>query len=52
MLTGEVFSAEQAETRGLINGVVSADALLPHAIARAEATTSNGPVALKQAKMA
>ena len=52
ILTGEVFSAEQAEKWGLINGVVSADALLEHVIARAEAITSNGPVAVKQAKMA
>lgn len=52
ILTGEVFSAADAEKWGLINGVVAQGKLMETVISKAEAIAANGPVAVKQAKMA
>ena len=52
ILTGAVFSADEAHEWGLINGVVPADQLLSVVTQKAEAIAANGPVAVRQAKMA
>jgi len=52
ILTGAVFSADEACEWGLINGVVPADQLLSVVTKKAEAIAANGPVAVRQAKMA
>lgn len=50
MFTGRRLSAEEALTHGLINAVVSADALLPRAIALAEEIAGSAPLALQAIK--
>ena len=52
ILTGAVFSADDAYQWGLINGVIPADQLLPEIVKKAEAIAANGPIAVRQAKMA
>lgn len=52
ILTGQVFSAAEAEKWGLINGVTSKEQLMECVISKAAAIAKNGPIAVKQAKMA
>ena len=52
ILTGQVFTAEQALEWGLANAVYSAEELLPAALKTAQAIAANAPVAVRQAKQA
>lgn len=50
LLTGELFSARQAETIGLINAACAADQLLPEALRAAGAVMQGGPEAVIHTK--
>jgi enoyl-CoA hydratase/carnithine racemase len=52
ILTGEPIDAQRAERIGLVNRIVTADALLDTAFAIAERIAANGPLAVKAAKRA
>lgn len=52
ILTGRVFSAQEAVNWGLANAVFSSDELLEAAIRTAQIIASNAPIAVKQAKQA
>lgn len=52
ILTGRVFSANDALDWGLVNAVYPADALLPAAIETATKIAQNAPIATRQAKQA
>lgn len=52
ILTGRTFTADEAFTWGLINGVCDADSLLEKVTEIAMQIAENGPVAVRQAKQA
>ncbi len=52
ILTGGRFDAEWALRYGLVNAVVPAGQVMPHALAMAEAICENGPLAVRLAKEA
>ena len=52
LYTGRIFSAEEAERIGLINGVLPAESLLDDVIATATKVASMAPVAIKLTKAA
>ncbi len=52
ILTGDIISAEQALNYGLINGIFSAEKLFGEVYAKAKTISSNGPIAVQQAKKA
>lgn len=52
ILSGRVFSAEDAYHWGLVNAVLPADELIPHAMAIATQIAANAPIAVRQAKQA
>ena len=52
ILTGRVFSADEACRWGLVLDVVVPDALQDHALDTARQIASNGPIAVRQAKQA
>jgi len=52
LYTGRIFSADEAERIGLINGVLPADTLLTDVIATAEKVASMAPVAVRLTKSA
>ena len=52
ILTGEVFTAEQALDWGLANAIYPIEELLPAALKTAPAIATNAPIAVRQAKLA
>ena len=52
ILTGEVFTAEQALDWGLANAIYPIEELLPAALKTATAIATNAPIAVRQAKLA
>jgi enoyl-CoA hydratase/carnithine racemase len=50
ILTGEPFTAAQAEDWGLVNQVVPLDALLKTTLATARRIADNAPISIRQAK--
>ena len=52
ILTGEVFTAEQALDWGLANAIYPIEELLPAALKAATAIATNAPIAVRQAKLA
>ena len=52
ILTGEVFTAEQALHWGLANAIYPIEELLPAALQTAETIAANAPIAVRQAKLA
>lgn len=52
ILSGRVFSAEEALEWGLVNAVFEAETLLAETQATAEQIAANGPIAVRQAKQA
>ena len=52
ILTGEVFTAEQALDWGLANAIYPIEELLPAALKTATAIAANAPIAVRQAKLA
>ena len=52
ILTGEVFTAEQALDWGLANAIYPMEELLPAALKTATAIATNAPIAVRQAKLA
>jgi enoyl-CoA hydratase len=52
ILTGEVFTAEQALDWGLANAIYPIEELLPAALKTATAIATNAPIAVQQAKLA
>lgn len=52
ILTARPFTAEEAETWGLVNAVFAPEALAGEAVKAAEAVAANAPVAVRQAKQA
>ena len=52
ILSGRVFSAEEALEWGLVNAVFEAETLLAETHATAEQIAANGPIAVRQAKQA
>lgn len=52
ILTGRVFTSEQAAAWGLVNAVLERDALMPAVWETAAKIASNGPIAVRQAKQA
>lgn len=52
ILTGDVFTSQQAQAWGLVNMVCAADELQTHTLNTARKIASNGPVAVRQAKQA
>jgi enoyl-CoA hydratase len=52
ILTGQPFSAQEAETWGLVNKVVPLAELMPRALAVARMVAANAPVSVRQAKQA
>jgi enoyl-CoA hydratase len=50
ILTGLPFSAQEAETWGLVNQVLPLEALRDAALATAKRIAGNGPIAVRQAK--
>ena len=52
ILTGEPFTAKEAEYWGLVNEVVTKDALMDRAVEIASRIARNAPVAVRQAKQA
>jgi enoyl-CoA hydratase len=50
ILTGLPFSAQEAETWGLVNQVLPLEALRNAALATAKRIAGNGPIAVRQAK--
>lgn len=52
ILTGRVFSATEACDWGLVNAVLRAEDLLPHALDTAATIAANAPVAVRAAKQA
>ena len=52
ILTGEVFTAEQALDWGLANAIYPMEELLPAALKTATARATNAPIAVRQAKLA
>ncbi|MGB4316084.1 MAG: enoyl-CoA hydratase-related protein [Planktomarina temperata] len=52
ILTGEVFTAEQALDWGLANAIYPIEELLPAALQTAETIAANAPIAVRQAKLA
>ena len=51
ILTGEVFTAEQALDWGLANAIYPIEELLPAALKTATAIATNAPIAVRQAKL-
>jgi enoyl-CoA hydratase len=49
ILTGDLFDAAEAHRVGVVNRVVSAEELLPSAVALAKTIASRGPVAVRSA---
>jgi len=52
ILTGEVFTAEEALDWGLANAIYPIEELLPAALQTAETIAANAPIAVRQAKLA
>ena len=52
ILTGQVFTAEQALDWGLANAIYPIEELLPAALKTATAIATNAPIAVRQAKLA
>ena len=52
ILSGRVFSAQEAHDWGLVNNVFPADTLLEETLKVADAIASNAPIAVRQAKQA
>ena len=52
ILTGDVFSSQQAQDWGLVNLVCAAEKLQVHVLETARKIAANGPVAVRQAKQA
>jgi enoyl-CoA hydratase/carnithine racemase len=52
LLTGQPFSADEAERWGLVNEVVEPDALMPRALELARSIRGNAPISVRQIKKA
>lgn len=52
ILSGRVFSADEAHEWGLVNAVLPADELMPYTLGIAAEIAANAPIAVRQAKQA